>query len=1230
MSLAKRGSALLGVLSLAAALAAKPQAPARLRFGPWHQIGPFTRKGGDAFEHAFGPEKEVDLAGGSHGLRWKRRGHADGAIHNLSCPDGAAVYLYRVITAGEPAGIAVRMGGDDGIAAWLNGRKVLSDKQSFRRLADGERARLELRKGRNHLLVKVWNRRGKCRYYFSRSDEAPKAAAKKRRPRPARVREPAPPLPPVPEGPSLPAVRRAVQDMIATFGPRYAKGPEYLRRLAELAKAGAKDELAPLAREALLANPLLDFDRLLVLKRNFGDAARRVMSSALGTPKLNSHCNSSIPHPESGWDNELVILSDLRGAGREEVLYKPPDGRIVVDPDLHFDADRLLFSMISEHGNWGVFEIGIDGRGLRRLTPDHEDVEFYDACYGPDGQIYFACNAAMQGLPCEGGKRPVVQLYRMDLDTKKVRQVTFEQDSDWCPTPMPDGRVLYLRWEYSDTPHYFTRILMTMNPDGTGQMEHYGSNSYWPNGIFNARPIPGEPTRVIGVVGGHHGISRSGRLVIFDTAKGRFESNGVVQEIPRCGHRVRPIIRDRLVDGVWPQFLYPYPLSDPSTGLGAGKYHLVSMKRGRDSLWGLYLVDVFDNVTLIKEVEGSALLEAQPLRKRPRPPVIPDRVDLARKDALVYLVDVHAGRGLAGIPRGKVRKLRLVAYHFGYNYSASHNFVGIESSWDVKRILGTVPVEKDGSAYFRVPANVPISIQPLDEKGRALQLMRSWMVGMPGETVSCVGCHERQSDLAPVRQGVALSKPPAEIAPFFGAARGFSFRREVQPVLDRYCLACHGGDNKLLPDFSDGGGDGFSTAYRNLQFYVRRPGPEGDYHLTTPMEYHAGTSELVQMLEKGHKNVRLDEEAWQRLYAWIDLNAPYYGTWSEHAELREYRGSDQRKRRREFARLYAGLETDPEADADLPRPRPKPIVPRLFVPWPARQIKLPGWPFDAAEAARRQARTADVTNRTIDLGEGVTMDLVLIPPGEFIMGDADGDLDERPRTIVRIDRPFWMGALEVTNGQFLRFDPTHESKYIDMAGKDQSTRGFPANGAAQPVIRVSWREAVAFCKWLGRRTGGTVTLPTEAQWEYACRAGTGTALSYGGVDGDFSRHANLADASAYAARGKGKRGGLTPFPAERRFDDGQAVVCDAGGYAPNAWGLRDMHGNVAEWTRSVYRPYPYGDSDGRNAPGAAGRRVVRGGSWRDRPRRCRSAFRLAYEPYQRVVNVGFRVVMECK
>jgi len=1188
---------------------------AKLRPGPWYGIGPFSAKTGDAFKQAFPPETIVDLKKGCNGLRWKRRRDTDGRLADLVCPDGAVTYVTRQIESPQPVKLTVRMVGDDGIIAWLNGKKVHSNRSSLAAMANKSGlARLALRKGPNELLLKIWNRRGRCRYYFSTS---PAPASNKRRP--AKKRPPTVQAPPIPAEPTLATVRPAVEDLIATFGPRYPHGQDMLRRLAALDKAGNKAEFARLARKALLANPLLDFDKLLVLRRNFGDSARTVLSHTLGTPRLNSHCNSSISHPESGWDNEFVVLSDLRGPGTMRVVYKPPSGRIVVDPDLHFDAERFLFARVTDGGNWGVFEVGLDGRGLRKWTPDHDDVEFYDPCYGRRRTIYFTCNAAMQGLPCEHGKRPVVQLFRMDLDTGKIRQLTFEQDTDWCPTMMPDGRLLYLRWEYSDTPHYFTRILMTMNPDGTSQMEHYGSNSYWPNGIFNARPIPNEPTRVVGIVGGHHGISRSGRMVVFDTAKGRHEAKGVVREILRSRYPVEPVIRDRLVDGIWPQMLYPYPLS--------GKYFLVSMKRDAQSLWGIYLVDVFDNATRIREQAGSALLEALPIRKRPRPAWIPDRVDLARKDGLVYLQDVYAGRGLKGIPRGTVKKLRLFSYHFGYNFSANHDYVGIESSWDIKRILGTVPVEADGSAYFRVPANTPISVQPLDAKGRALQLMRSWLVAMPGETLSCVGCHEPQHEAPAVTRSAALSKPAAAIAPWLGRARGFSFRREVQPVLDTYCTSCHEGDNRSLPNFSDSGAKGFSPAYKDLQLYVRRPGPEGDYHLTTPMEYHASTSELIQMLEKGHQNVRLDEKSWHRLATWIDLNAPFYGTWSERETLREFRGTDQRKRRREMAKLYAGLDSDPEADADLPRPRPKSIVPKLPVPWPVQQIAVEGWPFGSAEARRRQAAGGQPTRKTLDLGEGTTMELVRIPPGSFVLGDDLGEADERPATKVTIDKGFWMGAVEVTNAQYRRFDPAHDSKYIDEAGKDQSRRGLPANQPTQPVVRVSWREAMAFSRWLASKTGERVSLPTEAQWEYACRAGTDSPWWYGDEEADFSKSANMADASALATRPKGKRGGLTPFPADRRFDDGAAIVRDVGVYAANPWGLRDMHGNVAEWTLSRYRRYPWRDGDGRNDPGAPDRRAVRGGSWRDQPGRCRSAFRLAYEPYQKVVNVGFRVVV---
>lgn len=303
-------------------------------------------------------------------------------------------------------------------------------------------------------------------------------------------------------------------------------------------------------------------------------------------------------------------------------------------------------------------------------------------------------------------------MYTMDSYGKNVRQVCFEQDHNFCPTVLADGRILYLRWEYTDTPHVWARFLFAMNPDGTGQREYYGSGGYWPNGIFFARPIPGHPTKVVGIVTGHH-VGRVGELVIFDPALGRRATDGVVQRIPGRGRKVKPLIEDKLTLNTWPKFLHPWPLNE--------NYFIVSCKPAPGDLWGIYLVDVFDNILLLKEVEDYALLEPVPIRKTKRPPVVPNKVDLTRKDAIVYLEDIYEGPGLKGVPRGSVKKLRLFTYHFSYHKIAGINHrVGADGPWEPRRVLGTVPVETDGSAMFRVPANTPISIQPLDSEGKAM------------------------------------------------------------------------------------------------------------------------------------------------------------------------------------------------------------------------------------------------------------------------------------------------------------------------------------------------------------------------------------------------------------------------------------------------------------------------------------------------------------------------------
>jgi formylglycine-generating enzyme required for sulfatase activity len=244
---------------------------------------------------------------------------------------------------------------------------------------------------------------------------------------------------------------------------------------------------------------------------------------------------------------------------------------------------------------------------------------------------------------------------------------------------------------------------------------------------------------------------------------------------------------------------------------------------------------------------------------------------------------------------------------------------------------------------------------------------------------------------------------------------------------------------------------------------------------------------------------------------------------------------------------------------------------------------------------------------------------------------------------VQVSRGFWISRYEITNEQFREFAPQHDSRTEDRHGYQRGVAGYDLDQPHQPVVRVSWDEALAFCQWLSARTGRNVALPTESQWEWACRAGSQQPFWYGDLDTEFSRFANLGDAmlgdfagdpsiaDRVAARFPNPNKYDNWIPQDARFNDGGFVTEPVGKYAVNPWGLGDMHGNASEWTRSAYRPYPCRADDGRNdVSGVAAdtERVVRGGSWYDRPYRCTASFRLPYRQYQRVHNVGFRIVVE--
>ena len=1036
------------------------------------------------------------------------------------------------------------------------------------------------------------------------------------------------------------AIRRAVKRNRDKYGERYAGAEGFLARLDEWEK-----ELGPLDRwveqagpgQAALLREMVDLRRKALIEalpeqnglkawvsvRRFNPSGK---SSFNHDRPANWQGISSMPGPGRRYRSGIVKFNGVSSSSPVEQLLA--DDRWVGHLDVDFSGEKLMFTGNGfgkkESRPWDVFELDLKTGKKESLTAHMPaDTDSYNSCYLPDGRIIFVNTSGMQGVPCVAGVDYVGNLHLYDREKKTTRRLTFDQDNNWFPTMLPDGRVMFLRWEYTESAHYFSRVLMHMNPDGSDQKEYYGSNSYWPNSLFNARPLPGRPGMFAGIVSGHHGVKRLGELVLFDVNRGRAATEGAVQKIPGYGKPVENVTKDQLVQGLkTPYFAEPYPLNDEC-------FLAVSSPSGNQGVTNVVWCDIYDNIVPLTASSYFVYADPAPLGPRKKPPVLHDRVKTESKTATVYISDVYRGRAMAGVPRGEAKALRVFMSEYSPRNTGSHYAMGMESNWDLKVLYGTVPVNPDGSAIFTAPACQPLTLQVLDGEGRALALMRSWFTAMPGETLSCIGCHERQNCAPPARAVMASRQKPAPIVPWYGPARTFSFMNEVQPVLDRHCIRCHTAESKArggVPDFmtleaAKGAPAPGSVSYWNLHPYVRRNGPEGNYLGLAPTEFFADTSELYQLLKKGHHGVEMPQEDWNRLVTWMDMNAPYLGEWPGE------RNEGLLKRRYDLHGRFSGAERNYVTMKDS-----------LFRR--SAGVSKPDAGKPIARAGGKSVPVPEPRNETltVDLGDGVNMTFRRIPAGKFRMGNERETPAERPVSTVGIERPFWMGDAEVTLEQYRRFDPEYANGWYDMHYKDQVRPGYDMDADPRfPVIRVPWTRAMEFCRWLSGKTGKKVTLPTEAQWEYAARGGADTDFFFGERDADFSAYANLGDVTLkeLAVSGVDPRPIKNPnrfwdfVPRDEKYDDGKLHLAPVKSYRPNAYGLYDMIGNAAEWTRSEYRPYPWKEGDGRNE-GLDSRvpRAVRGGSWYDRPRRATSSWRWGYPGWRPVYNVGFRVIIE--
>jgi len=599
-------------------------------------------------------------------------------------------------------------------------------------------------------------------------------------------------------------------------------------------------------------------------------------------------------------------------------------------PDLSFDAKRVLFCFRPKSDRtFHLYEMPLDGddREIKQLTDSSYDD--LDPIYMPSGHIVFVSNRGASHARCTVG-HPSTVVARCDADGKNIYLISGGNEPEYTPALMPNGQILYTRWEYTDKELMRIQSLWTVNPDGTGTNAFWGNQSYWPDMLVEARPIPSKNTagaRVLFSGQGHHNVYY-GSLGIVDPKKGRNYPHGLTKVTPDLrwcevgdGPAEKPETTKYHTSGQYRGYKSPYPLSD--------EVFLVSARPGgRGSKFKLFLMDIYGNRELIYEGAFNVLY-GLPIRPRKAPPIIPDRVEWAGpqrnrakiKPGVFFCADVY--QGAPKILKNKAKYLRVIRLDWNTATlgkklqdvknprSGPHLHVGpvvsLAVNDGVKHVLGTVPIKKDGSVYFEAPPCQSLHFQLLDEHHRTLQTMRSFTNVMPGEVRGCVGCHEDQ-DLAPTsRSGPPMKGAPARLTPYpWGAGYSFGYERDIQPILDKYCGKCHQGKGKgrkkldmTLRASKDMGV--FPEPYVTLVLGKKRrrgggfvrsaeggaagtilaevqPWKPQIYKTSPPMTTLSYKSKLVANAMSGkHNKVKADSLSVLKLIMWVDLLCPYRG-----------------------------------------------------------------------------------------------------------------------------------------------------------------------------------------------------------------------------------------------------------------------------------------------------------------------------------------------------------------
>jgi hypothetical protein len=560
-------------------------------------------------------------------------------------------------------------------------------------------------------------------------------------------------------------------------------------------------------------------------------------------------------------------------------LFAPGPEATVRDPDVSFDAKRLLFSMRKgKTDDYHIYSMSADGTDVRQLT-SAPGVTDLDPIWLPDGDILFS--ATREPKYCMCNRHIMCNLYRMGPDGANIHQIGKSTLFEGHASLMPDGRVLYDRWEYVDRNFGDAQGLWACYPDGTGHAIYWGNNTTSPGGVIDARTLS-QTHLAIAILGSCHDRPW-GALGLLDRSKGVDGRAPILRTWPAAFmDRIKTAGQDfDSTCSLTRKYEDPFPLDD--------RHFLCARQTGKGEEMGVYYLDLHGNEVLV-HAEAPGCYDPMPLCPRKAPPVHPRRrnFDDPKAPGLFYVQNVYVGTHMQGVQPGSIKALRIVESPEKRTYSqrgwggqgeqaAAMNWLNFEN----KRILGTVPVEEDGSAYFEVPANTFVFFQALDENGMMVQSMRSGAYVQPGETYGCVGCHENRVGDIPQAAATpkAMKRKADKMSGWYGEPRLFSMQREVQPVFDKHCVTCHDFGKKAGEKLNLAGDRDviFSAAYVDLwtQGALTCVGA-GPAEIQQAYSWGSHPSKLIKTLRAGHKDVKLTAEELDRLITWVDLNAPYY------------------------------------------------------------------------------------------------------------------------------------------------------------------------------------------------------------------------------------------------------------------------------------------------------------------------------------------------------------------